>query len=57
MVMEAPYQLEFTENIYYSIGNNPSIKEIIESLQGWEAIIKQSKGVLAELTGSDILGY
>lgn len=53
--MEAPYQLEFTENIYYSIGNNPSIKEIIESLQGWEAIIKQSKGVLAELTGSDIL--
>ncbi|MDE9706060.1 hypothetical protein [Citrobacter portucalensis] len=46
--MEAPYQLEFTENIYYSIGNNPSIKEIIESLQGWEAIIKQSKGVLAD---------
>lgn len=53
--MEAPYQLEFTESIFYSIGNNPSIKEIVDSLQGWEAIIKQSKGVLAELTGSDIL--
>ncbi|HHH1595529.1 TPA: hypothetical protein ACPZUF_004347 [Yersinia enterocolitica] len=53
--MDTPYQLEFTENIYYSIGNSPSIKEIIESLQGWEAIIKQSKGVLAELTGSDIM--
>lgn len=48
-------ELEFTEDIYYSIGNNPSIKEIIASLQGWEALIKQSRGVLSELTGSHVL--
>ncbi len=52
--MDTPFELEYTEDIFYSIGNNPSIKEIIESLQGWEAIIKQSRGVLCELTGCDI---
>ncbi|GJK86892.1 TPA: hypothetical protein R4X42_000022 [Citrobacter farmeri] len=53
--MDTPFELELTESFFYSIDNNPSIKEIVESLQGWETIIKQSKGILAELTGSDIL--
>lgn len=48
-------ELEFSEEIYYSIGNNPSIKEIISSLQGWELLIKQSRGVLSELTGSHVM--
>lgn len=52
--MATAFELEFTEDIYYSIGNNPSIKEIIESLQGWEALILQSKGVLSKLTKSKI---
>lgn len=48
-------ELEFSEEIYYSIGNDPSIKEIISSLQGWESLIKQSRGVLSELTGSHVM--
>lgn len=52
--MAETFELEFAEEIYYSIGNNPSIKEIIDSLQGWEAIILQSRGVLSKLTESKI---
>ncbi|ORJ51183.1 hypothetical protein B2M27_06990 [Kluyvera intermedia] len=53
--MTESLELDFTEEIYYSIGNNPSIKEIVASLQGWETLIKQSRGVLSELTGAHIL--
>ena len=53
--MSQELALTFTENIYYSTKDPVSIKDVITSLQGWEAIAKQSEGVLQELTGADIL--
>ncbi|PLY37332.1 hypothetical protein EO763_12460 [Pectobacterium odoriferum] len=53
--MSQELSLSFTENIYYSTSEPVSIKEVIASLQGWEAIVKQSEGVLREITGSHIL--
>ncbi|HAM7227923.1 TPA: hypothetical protein IB996_004885, partial [Escherichia coli] len=53
--MSQELSLTFTENIYYSTKEPVSIKDVITSLQGWEAIAKQSEGVLQELTGANIL--
>lgn len=53
--MSQELSLTFTENIYYSTKDPVSIKDVIASLQGWEAIVKQSEGVLQELTGASIL--
>lgn len=53
--MSEELSLSFTENIYYSTKEPVSIKDVITSLQGWEAIAKQSEGVLQELTGANIL--
>ncbi|EAM8424818.1 hypothetical protein SFE98_004312 [Salmonella enterica] len=53
--MSQELSLTFTENIYYSTKEPVSIKDVITSLQGWEAIVKQSEGVLQELTGANIL--
>lgn len=47
--------LNFTENIFYSTKEAVTIKEVIASLQGWEAVIRQSQGVLKELTHANIL--
>lgn len=49
-------ELSFKENFFYSTQNPVSVKEIIKSLQGWDAIVKQSKDVLANLTDCEIEG-
>jgi len=49
-------ELSFKEKFYYSTENPVSVKEIIKSLQGWEAIVKQSKDVLASITECKIDG-
>ncbi|QPT15465.1 hypothetical protein I6G37_11175 [Serratia rubidaea] len=54
--MSEVIELSFRENFYYSTERPVSVKEIIKSLQGWEAIVKQSKDVLAKLTECDIDG-
>lgn len=54
--MSETFELSFKENFYYSTEKPVSVKEIIKSLQGWEAIVKQSKDVLANLTECEIDG-
>lgn len=51
--MSQELSLTFTENIYYSTKEPVSIKDVITSLQGWEAIAKQSEGVLGN--GANLL--
>lgn len=48
--------LNFKEQFYYSTENPVSVKEIIKSLQGWEAIAKQSLDVFVNLTECEIDG-
>ncbi|WP_447722841.1 hypothetical protein [Edwardsiella tarda] len=54
--MSTVLELSFKENFYYSTENPVSVKEIIKSLQGWEAIVKQSRDVFAKLTDCEIDG-
>lgn len=52
--MSEVLSLSFKEQFYYSTENPVSVKEIIKSLQGWEAIAKQSRDVFTNLTGCEI---
>lgn len=52
--MTAELQLDFRENFYYSTKKPVTVKEIIESLQGLEFVVKQTRGTLQKLTDCKI---
>lgn len=52
--MTAELQLDFRENVYYSTKKPVTVKEIIESLQGLEFVVKQTRGTLQKLTDCKI---
>jgi len=52
--MSEVLSLSFKESFYYSTERPVSVKEIIKSLQGWEAIVKQSRDVFAKITDIDV---
>lgn len=54
--MTAELQLDFRENFYYSTKKPVTVKEIIESLQGLEFVVKQTRGTLQKLTDCKIDG-
>lgn len=54
--MSEVLELSFRENFYYSTERPVSVKEIIKSLQGWEAVIKQSREVFAKLADCEVDG-
>lgn len=54
--MSEVLELTFREQFYYSTERPVSVKEIIKSLQGWEAIAKQSKDVFSKIADTEVDG-
>lgn len=52
--MSVELQLDFRENFYYSTKEPVTVREIIESLQGLEYVVKQTRGTLQKLTDCKI---